>query len=98
MSPRGSQGPDEGDRRSRGVERYDPGRIRLALSRSASGQGGMARKCLLWGHIFLKIKELARSDPENRKQKNTMTKIKKGMLWRDLNASKYLFRQAQQYS
>jgi len=34
--PRGSRGPDEGGRRSWGVERKDPGRIWLALSRPGS--------------------------------------------------------------
>jgi hypothetical protein len=38
--PRGSQGPDEGDRRSRRVERNDPGRFRQALNRPGSGQAG----------------------------------------------------------
>jgi len=36
--PRSSQGPDASDRRSGGVERIDPGRIRLALKRPSSGQ------------------------------------------------------------
>ena len=38
--PRGSRGPDEGDRRSWEVERNDPGRIRQALNRAGSGQVG----------------------------------------------------------
>lgn len=38
--PRGSQGPDKGDRRSLGVERKDPERIRQALNRGGSGQAG----------------------------------------------------------
>ena len=38
--PRGSRGPDEGDRRSWRVDRNDPGRIRLALKRGGSGQVG----------------------------------------------------------
>ncbi len=32
MPPRGSRGPDGGDRRSGGIERNDPGRIRLSLN------------------------------------------------------------------
>jgi hypothetical protein len=38
--PRGSRGPDDGDRRSWEVERNDPGRIRQALTRAGSGQVG----------------------------------------------------------
>ena len=38
--PRGSLDPDEGDRRSGGVERNDLGRILSALIRSGSGQAG----------------------------------------------------------
>jgi hypothetical protein len=38
--PRGSRGPDEGDRRSWRVDRNDPGRIRQAPNRSGSGQVG----------------------------------------------------------
>jgi hypothetical protein len=36
--PRGSRGPDGGDRRCWGVERNDPGRIWLALNRPGTGQ------------------------------------------------------------
>ena len=36
--PRGSRGPDEGDRRSWRVDRNDPGLIRQAPNRSGSGQ------------------------------------------------------------
>ncbi len=38
--PTDSRGHDKGDRRSGGVERKDPGRIRQALNRSGSGQVG----------------------------------------------------------
>ena len=41
MPPRGSQRPDEGDRRSGGVERNDPGRFWLALSRPGSEPVGL---------------------------------------------------------
>jgi hypothetical protein len=40
MPPRGSQRPDEGDRRSGGVDRNAPGRFRQALNRPDSGQAG----------------------------------------------------------
>ena len=47
---RGSPGPDKGDRRSWGFERNDPGRIRQALNRSASGQvaHGRSERVLIW--------------------------------------------------
>ena len=40
MPPRGSQGPDASDRRSRRVDRNVPGRFQQALNRPDSGQVG----------------------------------------------------------
>ena len=49
--PRGSRGPDKGDRRSWGAERNDPGCIRQALNRSGGGQArhGPWEWVLIWG-------------------------------------------------